>query len=94
MPEHGSTPSMSQTPIHSPSSPWPAAWLLHAAGTLEMETFFVMTTKLNPKSETGQGLIEYIVGISIFLLLAAPVLYQIYVALAQKLAVISAQIAP
>jgi hypothetical protein len=58
------------------------------------ESIFAMNTKSNPKSERGQGLIEYIVGISIFLLLAAPVLYQIYVALAQKLSAISVQIAP
>jgi hypothetical protein len=54
----------------------------------------VMSKKRSYKKERGQGLIEYIVGISIFLLLAAPILYQIYVALAQKLSAISVQIAP
>ena len=62
----------------------PCGWLT------ENGNIFAMTTKL----KRGQGLIEYIVGISIFLLLAAPVLYQIYVALAQKLSAISVQIAP
>ena len=40
----------------------------------------------------AQSIVEYIVAVAIFILLAAPVLYGLYLAIAQKLAEINLQI--